>query len=54
LAFIAPVVVNIVAFHVFLAPSGLVVAVVVLAINVYLALAYRRVYRPMLAARVKL
>ena len=53
LAFIAPVVVNIVAFHVFLAPSGLVVAVIVLALNLYLAWAYRRVYRPMLAARIK-
>jgi uncharacterized membrane protein YphA (DoxX/SURF4 family) len=53
LAFIAPVVVNIVAFHVFLAPSGLGVAVIVLALNLYLAWAYRRVYRQMLAARVK-
>jgi hypothetical protein len=54
LAFIAPVVVNIVAFHVFLAPSGLGVAVVVLALNLYLAWAYRRAYRPMLAARIRL
>ena len=54
LAFIAPVVVNIVAFHVFLAPSGLGVAVVVLALNLYLACAYRRAYRPMLAARIRL
>ena len=53
LAFIAPVVVNIVAFHIFLAPSGLVVAVVVLALNLYLAWAYRRVYRPMLAASIE-
>jgi hypothetical protein len=53
LAFIAPVIVNIVAFHLFLAPSGLVVAVIVLALYLYLAWAYRRVYRPMLAARIK-
>src|SRR5713226_2405847 len=51
LALIAPVVVNIVAFHVFLAPSGLPLAVVVLVLEVYLAWAYRTAYRPMLAMR---
>jgi uncharacterized membrane protein YphA (DoxX/SURF4 family) len=53
LALIAPVVVNIVAFHVFLAPSGLVLAVVVLALEIYLAWAYRAAFRTMLAARVR-
>jgi uncharacterized membrane protein YphA (DoxX/SURF4 family) len=54
LAVLAPIVVNIVAFHLFLAPSGLVLAVLVLALEIYLAWTYRRVYRPMLAMRVAL
>jgi uncharacterized membrane protein YphA (DoxX/SURF4 family) len=52
LALIAPVVVNIVAFHVFIAPSGLGIALVVLALELYLAWSYRSSYRTMLAARV--
>ncbi len=51
LALIAPVVVNIVAFHLFLAPSGLPIAFVVLALELFLAWSYRRVYAPMLAMR---
>jgi uncharacterized membrane protein YphA (DoxX/SURF4 family) len=51
LALIAPVVVNIVAFHAFLGPSGLPVAIVILAWEIYLAWAYRETYRPMLAQR---
>ncbi len=51
LALIAPVVVNIVAVHVFLDRSGLPVALVVLALEVYLAWSHRKAYRPMLAAR---
>jgi uncharacterized membrane protein YphA (DoxX/SURF4 family) len=51
LALIAPVIVNIVAVHAFLAPSGLPVALVLLLIELYLAWAYRHTYRPMLAAR---
>ena len=41
LALVAPVIVNIVAFHLFLAPSGLPVALVVLALEVFLAWSYR-------------
>lgn len=52
LALIAPIVVNILAFHVFLAPSGIGLAVVVAALEVYLTWAYRQAYRPMLAMRV--
>ncbi len=48
LALLAPVVVNIVAFHVFLAPAGLVLAIVVLVLELYLAWAYRASFRPML------
>ncbi len=51
LALIAPIVVNIFAFHAFLAPSGVGLAVVVLALEVYLTWAYRKAYRPMLAMR---
>jgi hypothetical protein len=51
LALLAPVVVNIVAFHIFLAPSGLGLALVVLALELYLAWAYRSSYRSMLNPR---
>lgn len=51
LALLAPVIVNIVAFHLFLEPSGLPVAGVVLLLELYLAWAYRGAFRPMLAAR---
>ncbi len=51
LALLAPIVVNILFFHAFLAPAGIVLPLVVLALEIYLAWAYRGVYRPMLAAR---
>jgi hypothetical protein len=53
LALIAPVIVNIVAFHAFVQPSGAVMAGVVLVLELYLAWAYRGAYLPMLAMRVK-
>jgi uncharacterized membrane protein YphA (DoxX/SURF4 family) len=53
LALIAPVIVNIVAFHAFLSPSGAIMAGVVLVLEIYLAWTYRQAYRPMLALRVK-
>lgn len=52
LAILAPVIVNIVAAHAFLAPSGLSMALVVLALELYLAWSYRSAFRGMLAARV--
>ncbi len=52
LVVLAPVIVNIVAFHAFLAPSNLGMTIVILALELYLAWTYRHVYRPMLAARV--
>jgi uncharacterized membrane protein YphA (DoxX/SURF4 family) len=52
LALLAPVIVNIVAFHAFLAPDGIGFTVFILALEVYLAWAYRKAYRPMLAMRV--
>ena len=51
LALFAPFIVNSIAFHVFLAPSGLPMAAVFLVLEVYLAWAYRNAYRPMLAMR---
>ncbi|WP_394831035.1 DoxX family protein [Pendulispora rubella] len=53
LALIAPVVVNIFAFHAFLAPSGLPFAAVLVALEIALAWAYRAAYKPMLAARAR-
>jgi hypothetical protein len=53
LALIAPNVVNIVLFHIFLAPSELGLAGIVLALELYLAWAYRDAYAPMLRARVR-
>jgi uncharacterized membrane protein YphA (DoxX/SURF4 family) len=52
LALLAPVVVNIVLFHLFLAPVGYALAIVVFVLEVYLAWAYRKAFLPMLAARV--
>ena len=51
LTVIAPVIVNIVAFHAFLAPQGLPVAIVVLALEIYLVIAHRQAFRGVLAAR---
>src|SRR5690606_493687 len=52
LALLAPDIVNIFLFHVFLAPSGLPIAVLLVLLGVYLAWSYRDLYRPMLSARV--
>ncbi len=51
LALLAPFIVNSIAFHLFLERSGLPMAIVFLALELYLAWKYRRAYRPMLAAR---
>ena len=51
LALLAPVVVNIVAFHLFLARAGLPLAGLVLVLEAFLAWAYRGAYRTMLASR---
>jgi len=53
LAVLAPIIINIVAFIAFLMPSGpgLVIAVVLVALEVYLAWAYRQAFRPMLQWR---
>lgn len=51
LVLLAPVIVNIVLFHVFLAPGGLALAAVVLLSELYLAWSYRDLYRPIFTAR---
>jgi uncharacterized membrane protein YphA (DoxX/SURF4 family) len=51
LAVLAPIVINIIFFHAFLAPAGIALPIVVLALELFLAWSYRTVYRPMLAAR---
>jgi len=48
-----PFMVNSVAFHVFLERSGLPMAMVFLALNLYLAWVHRAAYRPLLTARAK-
>ncbi len=53
LALIAPVIVNIVLFHIFLAPAGLPMAILVLVLELYLAWAYRGAFLPRLAPRVQ-
>ncbi|MEV6244109.1 hypothetical protein [Lentzea sp. NPDC051838] len=50
LALLAPMVVNIFLFHVFLEPSGIVTALLVVAAEIGLAWAYRDKFRPMLKA----
>lgn len=51
LVLFAPFMVNSIAFHVFLLPSGLPMAAVFLVFELYLAWVYRAAYRPLLTAR---
>jgi uncharacterized membrane protein YphA (DoxX/SURF4 family) len=51
LTLLAPVIVNILAFHAFLAPAGLGLPVVVLAAELALAWQHREAFAPMLRAR---
>jgi uncharacterized membrane protein YphA (DoxX/SURF4 family) len=53
LTLLAPIIVNIVFFHAFLAPAGIALPLVVLALEIFLAWSFRDVFRPMLAARVE-
>ncbi len=53
LTLLASIVVNIFAFHAFLAPSGLAVAVGVVALEAFLAWSYRSAFRPMLRVRAE-
>ena len=51
LTLLAPVVVNILGFHLFLAPKGLAVPLVALALGLYLAWTEREAYRALFVAR---
>ena len=51
LVLFAPFMVNSVAFHIFLEPSGLIMAGVFLALELYLAWTYRAAYAALLTAR---
>jgi hypothetical protein len=51
LTLLAPIVVNIFAFHAMLAPAGVGLAAVIAALEVYLTCAHREAFRPILAAR---
>jgi uncharacterized membrane protein YphA (DoxX/SURF4 family) len=53
LTVLAPIVVNIFFFHAFLAPVGLPLALVVLALEVFLAWSYRDTFRPLLNPRAQ-
>jgi uncharacterized membrane protein YphA (DoxX/SURF4 family) len=52
LAMLAPILVGILTFHVALEPATIAPAIVVLVMELYLAFAYRRAFRPMLAMKV--
>ena len=53
LALIAPVIVNIICFHVFLMPATIAPGIVVAVLELYLAWSYRKAFAPMLAFRTK-
>lgn len=53
LTLLAPFIVNSIAFHFFLEPTGRPMAVVILVLELYLAWVYRAAFRPMLRARVQ-
>lgn len=50
LVLLAPILVNIFAFHYFLAGSGVLLSLVLIAFALHLAWSYRAAFRPMLAA----
>lgn len=53
LTLLAPLLVNIVAFHAFLAPAGMLLPIVLLALECLLAYSYRDAFAPMLRSRVE-
>jgi uncharacterized membrane protein YphA (DoxX/SURF4 family) len=53
LALIAPIIVGIITFHIFLAPANMAPAIAVLVLEFYLAWSYRGAFRPMVSARVQ-
>lgn len=53
LVLIMPVLVNIILYHIFLQPAGIVPGAVLMVIELYLAWVYRKAYRPLLTMRTK-
>lgn len=53
LAMLAPIVVGILTYHIYMQPATIGPGIVVTVMELYLAWAYRGAFRPMLAARVK-
>jgi len=53
LVLIMPVLVNIILYHIFLQPAGIVPGAVLMIIDLYLAWAYRKSYGPILTMRVR-
>jgi uncharacterized membrane protein YphA (DoxX/SURF4 family) len=53
LVLLAPVIVNVAAFHLLLAPGGIPMAVILVGIEIYLAYVYRDAYRPLFARKAK-
>lgn len=53
LVLIAPVIVNILFYHLFLAPAGLAVPLLLLATELYLAWSYRHVFAPLLQSQAQ-
>ena len=51
LTLLAPVMVNIIAFHTFLAPAGLAVPIVLVGLHLYLAYTYRASFRGLLQSQ---
>jgi uncharacterized membrane protein YphA (DoxX/SURF4 family) len=51
LVVLAPIVLNILAFHLFLAADGTGLSIVILALQLYLAWVYRQAFAPLLAVR---
>ena len=50
---IMPVLVNILAFHIFLEPANTAPGAILMALELYLAWVYRDAYRPLLRAKSK-
>lgn len=53
LVLIMPVLVNIILYHIFLQPEGIVPGAILMLIELYLAWVYRKAYRPLLTMRTR-
>src|SRR5262245_64566369 len=54
LALLAPIIVGILTFHIFMAPATIVPGIIVTVMELYLVWAYRESFRPMLRAKANL